>query len=231
MISLIAYGHLVSVNKVLQVFNVIVVGSSVGADDLQPFTTVDGTTQFAENSAIMPTGLVFVTVTCVNQALLYTTVTSDGVLVFSSPPDHANATLTILSLAQTVYPIMENFVPSPSLILSWTGFEDLESSHLYYEYRITESSGATQGWIDAGATLQLLISNFNITQDQKHTVEIRARNPAGLISQPIAENFTISAQVPVDTGVYVCVVCVFVVCGCVMHCYIEIKIRNWQANS
>ena len=190
-------------------FSDIVVGSSVGTDDLQPFTKVDGTTRSAESNVVMPTGLVFVKVTCVNQALLYTTVTSDGVLVFSSPPDHANATLTILSSAQTVYPIMENFVPSPSLILSWTGFEDLKSSHLYYEYRITEFSGATEGWIDVGATLQLLISNFNITQNQTHTVEIRARNPAGLISQPIAENFTISSQVPVDTGVCVgvCVCC------------------------
>ena len=167
---------------------------------------VDGTTRSAVNSVVMPTSLVFVTVTCINQALLYATVTSDGILVFSGPPNHANGKLTILSSAnytQAIYPMMENFVPTGSLTLSWTGFEDL--SHLDYEYRITESGGATEGWISVGATSQLLLSNLSIAHDQMHTVEVRATNLAGLTSQPITENFTICSEIPQDTGK--CCVC------------------------
>ena len=166
---------------------------------------VNGTTRSAVNNVVMPTGLVFATVTCINQALLYTTVTSDGILVFSRPPNHTNAKLTILSLANSIYPVMDNFVPTTSLTLSWSGFEDLNSSYLNYEYRITESSGATEGWISVGATLQLLLSNLSIVHDQTHTIEVRATNPGGLTSQPIIENFTISSEVPVDTGMCVCV--------------------------
>ena len=168
---------------------------------------VDGTTRSAVNNVVMPTGLVFVTVTCINQALLYTTVTSDGILIFSRPPNHTNAKLTILSSAnstQAIYPMIDNFVPTASLTLSWSGFEGLNSSHLNYEYRITESSGATAGWISVGATLQLLLSNLSITHNQTHTIEVRATNSVGLTSQPIIENFTISSAVPVDTGMCVC---------------------------
>lgn len=167
---------------------------------------VDGAIRSSVNAILMPTGLVFVTVTCINQALLYTTVTSDGILVFSGPPSHANARLTVFSSAnatQVVYPIIGNFVPMASLILSWNGFEDLNSSYLEYEYRITESNGATQGWIGVGGTLQLLLSNLSVVTDQTHTVEVRATNPAGLPSQPVTENFTISMQAPVDTGTHV----------------------------
>ena len=167
---------------------------------------VDGTIRSAVNNVVMPTSLVFVTVTCINQALLYTTATSDGIVIFSRSPDHANARLTILSSAnstQVIYPMMDNFVPTESLTLSWTGFEDLNSSHLNYEYRITESSGATEGWIGIGATLQVLLSNLSIAHDQTHTIEVRATNSAGLTSQPIIENFTVSLEVPVDTGMCV----------------------------
>lgn len=166
---------------------------------------VDGTVQSAENTGLMPTSSVFVTVTCINQGLLYTTA-SDGILVFNEPPSHTGATLTIFSSAnstQAVYPILDNFVPTPSLTLRWTGFEDLNTSHLEYEYRITEFGGATEDWINVGATLQLLLSNLSVVTDQQHTIEVRATNPAGLTSQPIAENFTISMEIPVDTGTHV----------------------------
>lgn len=169
---------------------------------------VDGATRSAVNNIVMQTDFVFVTVTCINHALLYTTVTSDGILLFSRPPDHANAKLTISSSAnstQAIYPMLGNFVPTASLTLSWTGFEDLNSSQLNYEYRITESSGATEGWISVGATLQLLLYNLSIAHNQTHTIEVRATNSAGLTSQPIIENFTISSEVPVDTGMCVCV--------------------------
>lgn len=186
-------------------FNIpyLIKGSSRHGDDLQPFTVVDGMTRSSENTVLMPVTLVFVTVTCVNHALLYTTVTSDDILVFSEPPRHSNAILTVITLAnytQAVYPIMNNFVPTASLTLSWTGFEDLNSSHLEYEYRIIEYDGATQGWISIGATLQLLLSNLNVAINQTHRVEVRAINPAGLTSQPVTDNFTITMEVPVDTG-------------------------------
>ena len=179
-------------------------GSSHGGDDLQPFTMVDGTTRSSVNTILMPVTLVYVTVTCVNHALLYTTITSDAILVLSEPPGHSNATLTVISSAnssEAVYPIMNNFVPTSSLTLSWTGFEDLDSTHLEYEYRIIESDGATQGWTGVGATSQLLLSNLAIPTNQTHRVEVRATNPAGLTSQPVTENFTISMEVPVDTGI------------------------------
>lgn len=164
---------------------------------------VDGTMQSSMNSTLMPTSLVYVTVTCVNNALLHTTVTSNGILVFNEPPYHGNATLTIHSSAnstEAIYATMDNFVPTPSLTLSWTGFEDLNSSHLEYEYRIIGFDGATQGWIAVGTALQLSISNLSIATNQEHAVEVRATNPAGLTSQPISENFTISMEHPRVTG-------------------------------
>jgi len=180
-------------------------GSSIGKDDLQPFTMVDGTRQSAENIGLMPISPVFVTVTCINQGLLYMSTTSDGITVFNEPPSHTNAVLTVFSSAnstQAVYPILGNFIPTPSLTLRWTGFEDLNTSYLEYEYCITEFGGATEGWINVGATLQLILSNLSVATDQEHTIEVRATNPAGLTSQPIAENFTISMEIPVDTGMY-----------------------------
>ena len=168
---------------------------------MQPFTVVDGMMQSAENTVVMPTGLVFITVTCINQALLYTTVNTDGILVFEGPPDHVNATLSIFTSIQTVYPIMDNYFPTSSFTLSWTGFEDLNSSYLEYEYRITEADGNSEGWISVGTALQLLISNVSVAIGQRHMVEVRATNPAGLTSQSIAEYFTISMNVAVnDTG-------------------------------
>ena len=205
--SVIAYGQLVS--DIFMYFNFFnfdmhyFKGSSRGGDDLQPFIVVDGTTRSSVNTVLMPVTLVFVTVTCVNHALLYTTVTSDAILVLSEPPGHSNATLTVISSAnssEAVYPIMNNFVPTASLTLSWTGFEDVDSTSLEYEYRIIESDGATQGWISIGATLQLFLSNLGVPTNQTHRVEVRATNPAGLTSQPVTENFTISMEVPIDTG-------------------------------
>lgn len=167
---------------------------------------VDGRTRSAENTVLMPTSLIFVTVTCINQGLLYTTVTSDSILVFSDPPSHRNATITISSSStQAVYPIMENFIPTSSLTLSWTGFEDINSSHLEYEYHITESSGTTEDWINVGNNLQVQLSNLTVAINQSHTIQVRATNPAGLTSQPIAENFTISMEIPVDTSK--CITC------------------------
>lgn len=167
---------------------------------------VDGTIRSANNTVVMATDLVFVTVTCINQALLYTTVNTNGILLFDEPPIHINATLSIFTSAnstQAIYPMMDNFLPTTSITLIWTGFKDLNSSYLEYEYRIIKSDGTIEGWIAIGATLQLILSNLSVEMDQRHRVEIRATNPAGLTSQPIGKNFTVSMDIPVDTGTHI----------------------------
>ena len=162
---------------------------------------VEGTT--ANNTDLVPIGAVFISLTCTNPGLLHTTVTSDGIVTLSLPPDHTRATLMVYSSADStgsVYGNMDNYLPTSSLILSWTGFRDSNSSQLEYEYRIFESDGTVNDWVNVGANLQVSLSNVSLIVDQEHQVEVRAKNPAGLVSQPISENFTISMEIPLETG-------------------------------
>jgi len=167
-------------------------------DDLQPFTTVEGTA--ANNTDLVPTSNVYITVTCTNPGLLHTTVTSDGIAILNLPPDHTRAMLMIYSSADSVYRNIYNHLPMSSLILSWTGFSDTNSSYLEYEYRIIESDGTVSNWDNVGAVIQVSLVNISLIVDQEHRVEVRARNPAGLVSQPISQNFTISMEIPVETS-------------------------------
>ena len=176
-------------------------GSNQGADDLQPFITVEGTT--ANNTGLVPTSTVYITVTCTNPGLLHTTVTSDGIVALSLPPDYTRATLMIHSSAgstESMYGNMDNYLPTPSLILSWTGFSDTNSNYLEYEYRVIESDGTVNEWVNVGAVIQVSLMNVSQIADQEHRIEVRARNRAGLVSQSISQNFTISMEIPVETG-------------------------------
>lgn len=176
-------------------------GSSQGADDLQPFIIVEGTT--ANNTDLVPTSAVYITVTCTNPGLLHTTVTSDGIVALSLPPDHTRATLMIHSSAgstESLYGNMDNYLPTSSLILSWTGFSDTNSNYLEYEYRIIESDGTVNDWVNVGTVIQVSLMNVSQISDQEHRVEVRARNRAGLVSQLVSQNFTISMEIPIETG-------------------------------
>jgi len=162
---------------------------------------VEGTT--ASNTDLVPTSAVYITVTCTNPGLLHTTVTSGSVVALSLRPDHIGASMTIFSSADStvaVYENMNNYLPTSSLIVSWTGFRDPNSSHLEYEYRITEFDGTINDWVDVGAALQVSLMNVSLTTNEEHQVEVRARNPAGLFSQPITQNFTLSMEMPVETS-------------------------------
>lgn len=113
-------------------------GSSPGLVDLLP---VSNYSAIASNLLVNLTNTiiggekVFTTVTCFNGAKLYTTYTSDGVVLVSNPPNADSAAVNVIRSAETWYATDNDYQSETDQIRAyWNGFVD-PAGIAFYEVR------------------------------------------------------------------------------------------------
>ena len=97
------------------------------------------------------------------------------------------------------------------MTLYWGGFEELSGAPLVYEVRLLEEGSVASNWTNLGHAYSLTLIDLPFEINVTHTVEVRAVNLAGVLSDSLARNFTIVPYPPeiAMSGKCVCVcVCV-----------------------
>ena len=174
------------------------VGSSPGAEDVQPLTDVGLTNSTSWNASLVVGATVYSTVVCVNGAGLAARATSDGVTIATTPL-MSEAELFLESISQgTLYKATEGYFPTSDITARWGGFSDPSDSPLSYELSLRDSSPAP--WVGVGCLQQLVLHDLPVPYGEEHTLEVRARNRANLATPAISGIVNVSAEEPSLTG-------------------------------
>lgn len=181
-------------------------GTYPGETDVQAFKVTEdfeGTTE--DLSTLITHGTVlYSTITCTNQVGLSTTVFSDGITILKQPPVPSFTVLTVESPVDTLlYKAMSGYVPSDSILIQWSGFQDSSFGLLKYQMRLIEMGvtlGMEDDWIEVGLVKQVTLTNVTAAINQKHSVEVRAYIVPELTSSSVSQGFVISPSHPESTG-------------------------------
>ena len=120
---------------------------------------------------------------------------SDGALVDSSPPSFQAASAHILGAIKRRW---QNYLNrNQTFMIAWDGIVDYESSVTEYEVCILSQHGR-KDFAKNTNTLQSMEVNASLFTSGIYSVLIRAKNPAGLVSERDLTKFTIDDSPPIS---------------------------------
>ncbi|MBI2931957.1 MAG: hypothetical protein HYY16_09920, partial [Planctomycetes bacterium] len=167
------------------------IGSSPGATDVQPLTSVGLATNASNSSLTLAGGTTYyVTVRALNGTGLATTAASNGVIVDTTPPVAGS-----VNDGPTSDIDAQNFTWQISA--NWSGFTDPQSGIAVYEWAIGSSPGATdvQPFTSLGTT-SAANGSLSLADATTYFVTVRATNGVGLTTTASSDGVTIDIIPP-----------------------------------
>ncbi|XP_041351012.1 uncharacterized protein LOC121369995 [Gigantopelta aegis] len=137
----------------------------------------------------------FVTVTACNSASLCTSVTSDGVIIDSSPPTKGHV-MDGLGSTETQFQAIQTFVGA-----KWHGFQDPQSGLAYYEWRVGTSPGGSDIYSARLPLRESAYATVSLPSNKTIYSTLRAFNKAGLWSEAISNGFFVDLTSPVTVTI------------------------------
>lgn len=171
------------------------IGTSVGGEQTQPYESTGLETWGRCSGCILSSGVTYyVTVMAVNSVGLTTTVSSDGIVIDSTPPSPGTV------FDGSIFGQDRRFQNSTtSLSCNWINFTDKESSIAHYT--VCFSSGRYECDIDThlqadSNTSTAETSGLSLTQSHRYYAVVTAVNLAGLSLTVFSDGVTVDATPP-----------------------------------
>ncbi|XP_041351011.1 uncharacterized protein LOC121369994 [Gigantopelta aegis] len=172
------------------------VGTCSGCDDhLEEFEYNLNTEISLSHTAPAHGVTYFVTVTACNSASLCTSVTSDGIIIDSSPPTKGHV-MDGLGSTTTQFQASQTFVGA-----KWHGFQDPQSGLAYYEWRVGTSPGGSDIYSALVPLREYAYATVSLPSNKMIYTTLKAFNKAGLWSEAVSNGIFVDFTLPVTVTI------------------------------